>query len=140
MRPGLCRNWRTSWYAVSNYQKCTECNAFYILETHRSLSDCMNGHRFTTMVSNPDLPVAIHTQSRLIPFQECWSVTVIHKLPDSTPDTSAANLKLHTNLSSYPDTPRLNIRYPPTFHPRPSDTKSFASVSCILLLRKATVI
>ena len=40
----------------------------------------------TTMVSNPDLPVAIHTQSHQIPFQECWSVSIIHKLPDSTQD------------------------------------------------------
>ena len=55
-------------------------------ETHRSLSDCMNGHRFTTTVSNPELPVAIHTQFHQIPFQECWSVSVIHKLPNSSPD------------------------------------------------------
>ena len=65
---------------------CSECNAFYIGETRRSLSDCMNGHRFTTTVSNPDLPVAIHTQFHQIPFQECWSIIVIHKLPDFTPD------------------------------------------------------
>ena len=31
-------------------------------------------------------PVAIHTKSHQIPFQKCWSVSVIHKLPDSTPD------------------------------------------------------
>ena len=66
--------------------QCTECNAFYIEETHRSLSDRMNRHWFTNTVLNPDLPVAIHTQSHQIPFQECWSVSVIHKLPDSTPD------------------------------------------------------
>ena len=54
--------------------QCTECNAFYIEETRRSLSNHMNGHWFTTMVSNPDLPVAIHIQSHQIPFQECWSV------------------------------------------------------------------
>ena len=61
--------------------QCTECNAFYIGETRRSISHHMNGHRFTTTVSNPDLPVAIHTQFHQIPFQECWSVSVIHKLP-----------------------------------------------------------
>ena len=66
--------------------QCTECNAFYIGETCRSLSDGMNGHWFTTMLSNLDLPVAIHTQSHLIPFQECWSVSVVHKLSDCTPD------------------------------------------------------
>ena len=26
------------------------------------------------------------TQSHQIPFQDCWSVSVIHKLPDTTPD------------------------------------------------------
>ena len=56
--------------------QCTECNAFYIGETRRSLSDRMNEHRFTTTVSNPDLPVAIHIQSHQISFQECWSVSV----------------------------------------------------------------
>ena len=66
--------------------QCTECNAFYVGETRHSLSDHMNGHRFTTTVSNPDVPVAIHTQSHQIFFQECWSVSVMHKLPDSTPD------------------------------------------------------
>ena len=28
--------------------------------------------------------VAIHKQSHKIPFQDCWSVSVLHKLPDST--------------------------------------------------------
>ena len=49
--------------------QCIECNDFHIRETHRSLSDWMNGHRFTTTVSNSDLPVAIHTQSHLILFE-----------------------------------------------------------------------
>ena len=57
-----------------------------ILSWRNPFSDHMNGHRFTTTVSNPDLPVGIHTQSHQILFQECWSVSVIHKLPDSTPD------------------------------------------------------
>ena len=50
--------------------QCTECNAFYIGEACGSLSDRMNGHRFTTTVSNPDLPVAIHTQSHQIPVPD----------------------------------------------------------------------
>ena len=55
--------------------------------------------------------------------------------------TSAANLKLHTNLSSNPDTHPVSTSInPPKFHPHPSGTKSFDSVSCILLLRKDTVI
>ena len=91
--------------------KCTECSAFYIGETHRSLSDCMNGHRFTTMVSNPDLPVAIHAQSHQTPFQECWSVSVIHKLPDSTPDQICRQFETAYQLVLQSQhTPSLNIR------------------------------
>ena len=59
---------------------------FHIEETCLSLFDRMNGHRFTTTVSNPDLPVAIHTQSHQISFHDCWSISIIHNLPDSTPD------------------------------------------------------
>ena len=77
--------------------QCTECNAFYIGETRHSLSDRMYGHRFITTLLNPDLLVAIHTQSHQIPFQECWSVSVIHRNYQTSPQTtSAANLKLHT--------------------------------------------
>ena len=32
------------------------------------------------------LSVSIHTQYYQLPFQECWSVCVIHKLPDATPN------------------------------------------------------
>ena len=46
----------------------------------------MNGQCFTTTASNSELPVTIYTQSHQIPFQEYWSVSVIHKLPNSTPD------------------------------------------------------
>ena len=91
--------------------QCTECNAFYIGETRHSLSDCMNGHRFTTMVSNPDLPVAIHTQSHQISFQECWSVSVIHKLADSTPDHIRCQFEpAYQLVLQSRHTPGLNIR------------------------------
>ena len=30
--------------------------------------------------------VKYHTQSHQLPFHECWSVCVIHKLPDATPN------------------------------------------------------
>ena len=50
------------------------------------LSKCVNGHCSTCTVANSDLPVPIHTQSHQLPFQECLSVRVIHKLPDTTPD------------------------------------------------------
>ena len=63
-----------------------KCNAFYIGETGQMLSKHVNGHRSTCKVMNSDLPVPIHTQSHQLPFQEYWSVRVIHKLPDGTPD------------------------------------------------------
>ena len=78
--------------------QCNVCNAFYIGETRRSLSDRMNGHRFTTTVSNSDLPVAIHTHSHQIPFQDCWSVSIIHKLPDSTPDDICCQFEIMYQL------------------------------------------
>ena len=59
---------------------------FTLEKPHYSVSEHMNGHRFITTVSNPDLPVAIHIQSHRISFQECWSVSVILKLPNSTPN------------------------------------------------------
>ena len=93
--------------------QCTECNAFYFGETHRSLSNHMNEHQFTTMVSNPDLPVAIHTQSQQIPFQECWSVSVIHKLPDSISDHIRHQFETAYHLSSNPDTPPVSTSVNP---------------------------
>ena len=82
--------------------ECTDCIAFYIGETRCSLSDHMNGHRFTTRVSNPGLPVTIHTHFHQIPFQDCWSVSSsIHRLPDSTLTTFAVNWKLHTTCPSF---------------------------------------
>ena len=144
-RPGVWRDWRTSWYAISNWWQIWSgvesgslcmmltdqqswkgiwwdwvwmatgrsgfetvvvetvsihavrervvgffniCKAFYIGETCRSLSLSLTAWMDTVspLVLNPDLLVAIHTQSHQIPFQDCWSVSVIHKLPDSTPD------------------------------------------------------
>ena len=100
----------------------------------------MNGHRFTTIVSNQDLPISIHTQSHQILFQDCWFVSVIHKLPDSTQTTFAANLKQNTNSSSHHSHPwTQHLLTPPLFQPRPSGTYDFLSVFSILLLKKATV-
>ena len=86
--------------------QCNVCEAFYIGETHR-----MNGHRFTTTVPNSDLPVVIHTQSHQIPFQDCWSVSIIHKLPDSTPDHIRRQLEIAYQLVLQSrHTPGINIR------------------------------
>ena len=54
--------------------------------------------------------------------------------------TTTAKLKLHTNSSSNPNTPCLNIFWPPNSTLVPAVFKSFDSVSSTLLLRKATVI
>ena len=66
--------------------QCKKCKAFYIGETGQMLFKRVNGHRSPCTVVNSDLPVPIHTQSHQLPFQECWPVRVIHKLPDPTPD------------------------------------------------------
>ena len=113
--------------------QCTECNAFYTGEAHHSLSDHMNGHWFTTTVSSPDLPVAIHTQSHQIHFQECRSVSVIHKLPDSILDHIHCQFQTPYQLVLQSrHTPALNIHQPsppPTSTLAPSGTYSFLSVS-----------
>ena len=56
----------------------------------------------------------------ILPFQECWFVTVIHKLPDSIPDNihrqfeTACQFVLQSR-----HTPGLNIRQPPQIPPSP---------------------
>ena len=91
--------------------QCKECSALYIGEIHRSHSNHMNGHCFITTVSNPDLPIAIHTKSHQISFQHCWSVSVIHKLPDSTPDHICRQFEIAYQLVLQSrHTPGLNIR------------------------------
>ena len=68
------------------------------------------GERVGGMV-NPDLPVPIHTQPHQIPFQECWSVSVIHKLPDYTPDDVRRQFETAYQLVVQSrHTPGLNIR------------------------------
>ena len=99
----------------------------------------MNGHQFTTTVSNPDLLVAIHTKSHQIPFQKCWSVSVIYKLPSQT--TSVTSLKLLPTFPPITTQPRSQYPLTPPHSTLASAAlKNFASKSCILLLRKATVI
>ena len=62
------------------------------------LSKCVNGHRSTGTVVNSDLPVPIHTQSLQLPFQECWSIRVIHKLPEATPNHIRRQYKMAYQL------------------------------------------
>jgi hypothetical protein len=69
------------------------------VEMGQILSKRVDGHRFTCMVVNVDLPVPIHTQFHQLPFQECWGLSVSFAnswMPSLT--MSAANLKCHINL------------------------------------------
>ena len=53
-------------------------------------------------------PVHLHCHE-FRPFQECWSVSVIHKFPDATPTMSTTNLKWHIiNFFSNPDYPQVS--------------------------------
>ena len=88
-------------------------------------------------------PTSCHPHSiQQIPFQECWSVSVIHRLPDSTPEHIRRQFETtyhfilqsrHTPHSQHPLTP-------PNSTLAPVALNSFDSVSSILLLRKVTVI
>ena len=98
----------------------TECNAFYIGETCCSLSDYMNGHRFTTTVVNPDLELpSTHNPTRSLSKNAGLSVSYTsYQTPPSTRSTT--NLKLHTNSSSNHNTPPDSTSVnPPPIPPMP---------------------
>ena len=100
--------------------QCTECNFFYIGETRHSLSDCMNGHHFTTTVSNPDLPVAI-TPNPTRSLSRNAGLLVSYTNSQTPPLTAfASNLKQHINSSSNHVTPLIstsvNPPLPPSLH------------------------
>ena len=71
-------------------------------ETGQMLSKRVNGHRSTCKVANSDLPVPIQTQSHQLPFQECWLISVIHKLPDDTPDHVCCQFEMAYQLAPTP--------------------------------------
>ena len=95
-------------YSNSNVKKC---KAFYIGEMGQTLSKRVNGHRSICMVVSSDLPVPIHIQSHQLPFQECWSVRVIHKLPHATPDHVHCQYQTaHKLILKSHQFPGINIR------------------------------
>ena len=106
-----------------NRLQCIECNAFYIGETCRSLSDCIKPR-----------PTSCHPHSippdpfpRMLVCQ-CHTNTTKPLLPP-------------TNSSSNPDTPPVSTSVnPPNYTLVPGALKNFDSIFSILLLRKATVI
>ena len=125
--------------------QCKKCKAFYIGKTGQMLSKRVNGHLSTCTVMNSDLPVPIHTQSHQLHFQECWSIRVIHKLPDATPDHVRHQYQTayHLVLKSR-QFPGINIRQPHSasspspFYPLVAPTNTL--VSLCLQLKKATVL
>ena len=117
--------------------QCTECNTFYIGETHCSLCDCMNGHHFTTTVRNHicQLPFT-HNPTRSLSglslsYRNCQTPPQLHLLPiwKSIPTCPP--------IMSYP-----KIQHPlnPPFHTRASGTYNLSSVFSILLVKNATVL
>ena len=104
----------------------------------------VNEHHSTCTVVNSDLSAPIHTQSHQLSFQECWSIHIIHKLPDTM---SAANLNGHINLYFNPDSLLLSTscnltRSPPPLLPLPFSAlvaPANTLVSLLLQLMKAIV-
>ena len=73
-----------------NHCRLQKCQMFFFKKKHETW---LRYIFYTCTVMKSDLPVPNHTQSHQLPFQECWSICVIHKLPDTTPTTSATNMK-----------------------------------------------
>ena len=63
----------------------------------------MNGQRSIYVILKSDLLVSIQTKSNQISFQAYWFICVTNQLSDGILIRSATNLKLHTNLSSNPN-------------------------------------
>ena len=134
-----------SWYAVSNWQrmwsgmesgslcmtvtdqhswKAIWCDCVW-MATGRPGFNIVVVNQYPSIVLNSELPVAIHTQS-----QECWSVSVIHKLPNSTPDHircqfEAAYQLISSNMTHSWTQHSLTPPPPSPFHRCPSGTYSF---------------
>ena len=84
--------------------QCTEYDAFYIGETCHSLSLTAQMDAVSPPQPRTQISQLLSTQSHKIPFKDCWSVRIVHKLPAFTPTISKINLKLHANLSSNSNT------------------------------------
>ena len=87
-----------------------------------------------TTVPYPDLPVVIHTQSHQITFQETWSVSVIHKLPNYTREHILCQFETLYQLILQ------SHHTPPPFHPRCNGTYNLSSVFSILLLEEGHIV
>ena len=106
------------------YQLGCECNAFYIGETHHSLSDHMNGHRFTTIYQTQTYQLlSTHNPTRSLSKNASLSVSyTIYLTPSQA--TFTTNLKVQTNLSRQP--PVSTSINSSTFHSCPNGTYSLS--------------
>ena len=117
--------------SYTNYQNCrlddiivvknyVSVMLFTFGETCHSLSDRMNGHHFTTTLWNSELSLAIHTQSHHSLSRNAGLLVSYTNYLTPPQTTYATNLKLHTNLSSNPDTPPVSTSVnPPQIPPSP---------------------
>ena len=89
---------------VTRAAGCSSPEASVVLEDEEHRTTILGGHE--TNGIEPESAIGYY----YYPFQACWSVNVIHKLPDSTPDhihcqyQTAYQLVLHSR-----HTPGLNI-------------------------------
>ena len=71
--------------------------------------------------------VVIHKQSHKIPFQDCWSASVLHKLPDPTLDHIHHQFEIAYQLIPWPKRP---LTPPPTATIAPSGIFSVSLICC----------
>ena len=95
-------NCKSNYFTYSNVRNAMH---FTLEKQVRDLSK-----QSTCLVVNSDLPVPIHNQSHQLPFQECWSVRIIHKFPKAIPDHVFCQFETAYQLCTSIPTVRLVIR------------------------------
>ena len=72
---------------------------------------------------SPPQSVALHKQSHKIPFQDFWSVSVLHKLPEATLDRISHQFEITYKLLPWP---KCSLTPPPTSTPALSGNYIFS--------------
>ena len=166
LRPGVHRDLMKSWYAASNWRwmrSGVESGSSCLTPTDQHswkgiwwdwawIATGRSGLDTVVVVNHPLPP---HPQLKC-QAQTCQLLSMLN--PTRSLSRSAGLLVSYTSCWLHPGPhpppvwgciracppipthPGLSIRWPATFHPRPSGTGGFASVYYILLLRRATVI
>ena len=105
--PGVCEydqhSWKGSWWVW--VWMGTGRSELMTMEVEQCPFAC-----FESIWPNSPMQNALH-------FQECWTIHVIHKLPDATPTMFTANMKWHINLFWNPTNSQVstsvNLTWPP---------------------------